>query len=420
MKFLLITNNDFDGVGQHAVRTNLYLNKKKYKSKILVLHKSTKNPNVIVLRRSIISRFYSFTLNFLKKNFQDLFSFNNSTVSYKLIKRYIVDFDIILIFSLHKIISHEDLEKIINLKKVVYFRPLDLEFATGGCHINLAPNDDICEKYLKDCSNCPKLNFMNIFDISKKILLKKKFFFDNSCTRIFVENTFTQNIYNKSLVFKKRPVEKIFLGVNNIRTRFFSKNFSRINLGIPKDNKVMLFGTFNLDSFYKGGVLLQEILDMLNKRIENIHSNNITIVTFGNKNSFNLNLSNINWMHLGLVNSDYKLNLLYRSADILLCPSILDNGPHIVTEAFMNNLPVVAFNQGVAQDIIINKVNGYLISCYNKRLFVNAIIKILFKKKNYINDIQNRKIKLHFNTSFEINKIIKYAKSDFIKNQSKK
>jgi glycosyltransferase involved in cell wall biosynthesis len=412
MKFLLITNNDYDGVGQHVLRTNIYLNKINHKSKILVLHKSTDDKNVFIVKRFFLYRLYSFFLNIIKINFKDIFSFGNSTISYKSIKKYVEDSDVLIIFSLHKILSYKDLKIILSHKKIVYFRPLDLEFATGGCHTNFLDGNKVCRKYQDSCDNCPKLNFLDIFNIASSNLLKKKFFFQYYKPRVFVENTYTQNIYNKSLVFRKNPVQKIFLGTDSLRKKFYTKKKARKILKIDNNKKVMLFGTFNLDSHYKGALVLKESLELLSKDLDNKNLKDVQLLTFGNKNNFYLNIKNIEWLHFGLINSDYMLNLLYRAADVLLCPSISDNGPHIVTEALLNDLPIVAFDQGVAQDIIINDINGYLISCYDKLAFNKAILKIIFYKKFDLKNAQNKNLKNNFTDSYEINQITKYAKYD--------
>ena len=49
-------------------------------------------------------------------------------------------------------------------KKVILLRPLDIELATGGCHFNGG-----CQKFTDTCDKCPKLNFLNLFNITKKI-----------------------------------------------------------------------------------------------------------------------------------------------------------------------------------------------------------------------------------------------------------
>jgi len=56
MKFLLLTNNDVDGVGQQALNVNTNLKKKGHKSKILVLHKHNNNKNIFKIKRSIFLR----------------------------------------------------------------------------------------------------------------------------------------------------------------------------------------------------------------------------------------------------------------------------------------------------------------------------------------------------------------------------
>ena len=89
--------------------------------------------------------------------------------------------------------------------------------------------------------------------------------------------------------------------------------------------------------------------------------------------------------------------MIYRSADVLVSPSIDDLGPTIVQEAFLNNLPVVAFNLGIAKDLIIDQVNGYIIPCFEVHEFANAIkntlmgkLKATEKHKKHIKQLQEK------------------------------
>ena len=63
MKFLLIINNDIDGVGQPAINLCSNLKKKGHESKIIALHKFTKNKNIIKVNRSLILRLLLTLLN---------------------------------------------------------------------------------------------------------------------------------------------------------------------------------------------------------------------------------------------------------------------------------------------------------------------------------------------------------------------
>ena len=106
MKFLLLTNNDTDGVGQQAISLSSHLEKKGHKSKIVVLHKTKENSNLIKINRSFDSRSLMYLLNYLKKDFFGLFSFGHSTVNYDDLKYYVNESDVVIIYSLYKKTLH--------------------------------------------------------------------------------------------------------------------------------------------------------------------------------------------------------------------------------------------------------------------------------------------------------------------------
>ena len=109
---------------------------------------------------------------------------------------------------------------------------------------------------------------------------------------------------------------------------------------INQNEKIVLFGAFNLASHVKGGHILIDTLKLLELKYLKEKSKKIRLITIGEKNNFRLDSNMIKWTHLGKVSSDKKLNLLYRASDVLVCPSLYCFGPHIVTEALLNDLPV--------------------------------------------------------------------------------
>jgi len=415
MKFLLITNNDTDGVGQPAVNLSNNLKNKGYDSKVLVLHKFTKSKDIEQIKRSLVLRIFLFILNFLKKDFSELFGFGYTTIKYNSIAKHVDEADVIIIFTFYKILSNKMLNIILSKKKIVYFRPLDIEMATGGCHFNQE-----CEKYKKDCDHCPKLNFFNISNITKRHLKEKKNIFEKFKPRVFVQNNYVKNVFKKSNIFKNLNTHVLYIGANPNRKIFYTKQFSRKTLGIDQNEKIILFGCFNLNSYIKGGHLLKEALKILkSKLIKNnqiSYLNRIRLITIGNLNNFKLDVPEIKWTHLGLVNSDKKINLIYRASDVLVCPSLYCFGPHIVTEALLNDLPVVGFDLGVAQDSVINGVNGYLVPLYNSQIFAESIFKTLNKKK-IINNDKIIQIKKYCSSEYETNSVIKFSKADLMKSQ---
>lgn len=413
MKFLLITNNDIDGVGQPAVNLSNNLKKKGFCSKVLVIHKFTKSKDIVEIKRSLVLRVFLFILNFLKKDFSELFGFGYATINYNSIGRHVDEADVIIIFTFYKILSNKVLNIILSKKKIVYFRPLDIEMAAGGCHFN-----EECEKYKKDCNDCPKLNIFNISNITKRHLNEKKTIFEKFKPIVFVQNNYVKNIFKKSNIFKNLNTHVLYIGANPYRKIFYTKQFSRKALGIDQNERIILFGCFNLNSYIKGGHLLKESLKILKSKLiknnKRSYLNKIRLITIGNLNNFNLDIPEIKWTHLGLVNSDEKLNLVYRASDVLVCPSLYCFGPHIVTEALLNDLPVVGFDLGVAQDTVINGINGYLVPLYNNKIFAESILKTLNKRK-ITNNKKLQEIKKYCSSDYEVESIIKKLNLDFQK-----
>ena len=409
MNFLLIANNDIDGVGQPAVNLCKNLSIKGHQSRLIVLHKFSKKKFVKKIKRSIFARILLFFLNLLKKKYSELFGFGYSTVKFEELKRYLDKADVVIIYTLHKIISNVTLEKILKTKKIVYFRPLDIELASGGCHFN-----EECSKFKSTCKRCPKLYYNNLIDIPFKNQSVKKKIFEKYKPTIFTQNHFVKNVFKQSSIFKNLNLIPVYLGANINRNKKYLKSYARKKLNLDNKEKIILFGAFNLNSHIKGGHLLLKSLKLLESRVSENYKN-LRLITIGAKNGFKLDSKIIKWTHLDIISSDKKLNLIYRSSDVLVCPSLYDFGPHIVTEALLNDLPVVAYNQGIAHDTVFQGKNGFLINSYDIKNFSEAIYKVLFNKKKKIKNHLQNKMKKICSSEYEVNKIIDISQKDFIK-----
>ncbi|MAW17707.1 MAG: hypothetical protein CMJ01_04055 [Pelagibacteraceae bacterium] len=404
MKFVLIANNDSDGIGQPVIKLFRNLRKEGHQAKVLTLHKTINDSNIVKIKRSFLSRFFLFLLNFLKKDFKELFWFNISSINFGDIKKYLKEADIIIIYTFHKFISSKILEKISEQKKIVYLRPLDMEIISGGCHFNQS-----CEQFKDNCYHCPKLNLDKFFGIANKNLLVKKRIIRKFKPKVIVQNYFVEGLIKKSNIFKNFKPVKIAVGVSKDRSKFFSKTNARKQLGIDLKEKIILFTTYNLSSYNKGGHLLKKSLEILEEKFLQRQSLNCRLITLGNKNGFEINQKKIKHSNKGTVNSDKELNLYYRAADVLVSPSLYDFGPHVVNESVSNELPVVSFKVGTANDVIVNDVNGYLVPCYNTYEFANSIYKIIYKKINFKNVALKEKIKSYRSGKHEAKSFIKLS-----------
>ncbi len=421
MRFLLVAYNDFDGVGQTAVNLNSTLNNLGYNSKLILLDKTVNSKDIFKIRRSFIKRVFFYFFEFLKKRYTDLFSFGNSTINFEDIEKYANEADIIIVYTLHKILNLNMLAKLYNKKKIVYLRPLDMELATGGCHVNFLYESGVeCKKYVTGCGKCPKLNKLNYFDLSKKIFKDKKKFMDKYKPTILLENKFTKKFYDSSPISKNGKNEVVYLTVRESRKQLIKKKEARDMFRLESDEKILLFGTYNFDAPHKGGRILGEILNLFvnycnQKNIDLLKKNRVKLVTFGRKQSFKLKVSQISWLHLNEIKNDKELNALYRSADVFLSPSTGCNAPSTIRESTVNNTPTIAFDNGEASEAIVNKVNGFLIPKFDKKKFAEAIFDTIFDK-NLNNDKEwSNFLKLRYSSKTEAEMIINKALSDFKK-----
>ena len=167
------------------------------------------------------------------------------------------------------------------------------------------------------------------------------------------------------------PVPRIFYDSNCI-----SKSNAVKLLGLPLEKPILLFVANRPKSdMNKGWNLLKDILTDLSKEIDfhiNVIGGEVDIQLNGN--------SSINIFKR--INSLYELSLFYRSANVLLLPSILENLPQVATEAISSGTPVIAFKGSGTEDVVINKKTGYLIDKFDLKEFYKAIIMIIKKENN--------------------------------------
>lgn len=63
---------------------------------------------------------------------------------------------------------------------------------------------------------------------------------------------------------------------------------------------------------------------------------------------------------------------------VLVLPSLIEGLPGVILEAFLNKLPVIAYNVGGIKEIVIDKQTGWLVDKNNETAFLEVIKESLF------------------------------------------
>ena len=110
------------------------------------------------------------------------------------------------------------------------------------------------------------------------------------------------------------------------------------------EDKVILFVAADTKDERKG---IKYILDIIP------NCNDYTFISIGKKiENFEFN----NFIQLGYISDRAKINEIYYMSDVFVIPSLDDNFPTTVLEAFANSTPVVGFNIGGIPEQVSNEV----------------------------------------------------------------
>lgn len=263
-----------------------------------------------------------------------------------------------------------------NTGALMLWRFNDLNAFTGGCHYANG-----CLNYQKACGNCPALNKPSPNDISA-INLKEKIKWLSKANMIFLSSTTEiDEQLRSSSVGKACTSRLIMLSVNNPAYRFISKTLAREKMGLPLDKKILFFGANDLGDARKGMKELLTALKYLRQLLTYEEAESVLLV-FASR----LELPVIDWpfafRQIPFMKTEDELATAYAAATIMLSPSVEDAGPMMIAEAMLCGTPIVAFEIGLAKDIIIDDVTGKLIPRFDTYKFATGIKEIIQLNEN--------------------------------------
>jgi len=267
--------------------------------------------------------------------------------------------------------SYLTIQKLLALGKPVVWTLHDMSPFTGGCHSSAG-----CNKYQQDCIDCPQLiddpNNLPATILKDKLNLLAGF----SNLTIVAPSQQMAKFARSSQLFKHCRIEVIH---NSLETNIFKplpKSQSKLNIGISSDTRTILFGAEDGNQSSKG---FAELLKAIQICLEDyrfqelVNQKKIKLLCFGHPSN-QINNLGVDVVKFGYVRSNEKLSEIYSASDIFIQPSLEESFGNTTLESMSCGTPVIAFDVGIAPEIIKEDITGRLIPLRDVHQMATAII----------------------------------------------
>lgn len=374
MNILNLAASDEGGAGLVCRNTNQFLIDKGYNSVLVVKESNSRNNNVFAFKKIPLPGTWKFKLKewglkleiryrkivpFETDDRHSFFGLHERKRHYsakKILKKVPFKPDVIVMHWVSGFVNSKTMKELVELTGAkMFWLMTDNAPITGGCHY---PWD--CKGFETDCSNCPGiLTKSKKKVVEKNLAFKKKNLPDN--LELFAGSTSDYQRATHSLLFKERKTRWLFPPIDEKKFAPEGKEEARKHFGIKDNTRVIFYGASHFINQRKGGKFFLEALNIINREVNDsdkpYHNFQIMIAGIDSKEYFS-DVA-LPMFDVGFLNED-NLIKAFQAADIFVSPSVEDSGPAMVLQSIMCGTPVVAFNTGIAMNVVEKGKTGYL------------------------------------------------------------
>jgi glycosyltransferase involved in cell wall biosynthesis len=415
-KILLLVTHDYGGAGELVYKISKIFRDQGHEVVILV-KKKTKDEDYIVefltspvKRKSLYTKFLEKTVNRKKKLKLDskyhFYSKNETLITIepeKVISAigFIPDY----IFSgwTADFMNSSDLlllQKYSNAQ--VFTITIDMNHFTGGCHYAWD-----CKQYITGgCTeNCPAIVSPFHKETAKINFETKLKNAREGNFKIISGSDWVKKQALSSIIYKNQDQ---ILNINSlIDTTIMKpegKKRAKDYFNLDENKFYILVGATYDNELRKGFNYFLESLKILYNELDSIERSRIIVLMISSNTNNKRVFKEIPFeiKHLGYIKDYSLLSKLYQAVDVYVNSSIEDSGPMMVSEALACGTPVVGFDMGIVNSMVITGYNGYRAVLKDSKDLANGI-KLIYRLSplDYENYSKNAVSQVQKFSSFE-------------------
>ena len=258
------------------------------------------------------------------------------------------------------------LKRLSDSAKPVVWTLHDMWAFTGGCHYSRD-----CDRFMKGCGACPQLGSQNLHDLSARSASRKAQTWNRISGAVVSPSRWLADAAQHSAVFSRARVEVIPNGLDRDLFKPGNRSEARRHFGLREDERVILAGAVGaVRDRRKGFDLLTQALKAC---VASGGTEKWRLLVFGAETGPGAETVGVPVTYCGTVSDEKLLPRIYQAADVYTLPSLQDNLPNTVVEAFACGTPVVAFRTGGLANMIADGVTGRLAEPFSTQSLAAAL-----------------------------------------------
>lgn len=359
--------SQFDAAGgsaRSAYKIHGELQRLGARSRMLVHHKTTADPNVATLARSKNWWRADLAASVLTDRLSLQYAVNASSFALRA-HPWFREATVLQLHNLHGgWFAHTSLPLLARARPTVW-RLADMWPLTGHCSYSFE-----CGRWQTGCGSCPHLDGYPRLrhDLSAANWRIKKAVYRVSPMTIVTPSAWLASVVRESPLLNRFPLRVIPNGIETEVFRARSRAEARAELGVPADVPVVLVGS---REERKGAGLVAGALGRLATR----HPGLTALVAGLGETP--VEPPGVNVVALGMIDDRERLAAVYAAADVLLYPTLADNLPNTILESMACGTPAVSLRNGGVPEAVAHLEDGYLVERADAEALAEAVSTLL-------------------------------------------